>query len=74
MGDGPLIYLELKSGDSVVAALTGVPYWEGSVPGDVVSEGETRLAERRCESCSSRSRRGEYGGGGEATGSNPLYQ
>jgi len=42
-----------------VAALTGVPYWEGSVPGVVISDGETRFAERRGESCASGSRRGE---------------
>lgn len=56
----------------VVAALTGVPYREGSVAGETVSEGDTVPCKLRGESIRlpSRScRLGEYGGGGEATGS-----
>lgn len=53
----------------VVAALTGVACWEGSDEGDIVSGGDivSHGLDGDCSWFSSRL--GEYGGGGEATGS-----
>ena len=65
-----LLLLGAKSGEIVVAALTGVLYREGSESGDVVSAGEAISTTVRCLDSLVSSRRGEYGGGGEATGSN----
>lgn len=53
----------------VMAALTGVDWCEESVSGDVLSDGEVKSSGLRGDVCDSCSRRGEYGGGGEATGS-----
>ena len=52
-------------GDTVVAALVGVRPREESVPGDIVSEGDVTLLSL----CDSSGLCGEYGGGGDATGS-----
>lgn len=53
----------------MVAALIGVLYRELSVSGDAVSAGERMSAGWRGELTFSPSRRGEYGGGGDAVGS-----
>lgn len=55
-----------------MAELTGVLYRELSVSGDRMSGGKGRPANCRGESPRS-SRRGEYGGGGETTGSEYKY-
>lgn len=52
-----------------MAALTGVPNREDSVSGEVVSAGDNVSAACPGDACWSWFRRGEYGGGGEATGS-----
>ena len=49
--------------------MRGVVFREVSVSGDVVSEGEVAFRLMRGEVVASESRRGEYGGGGETTGS-----
>ena len=57
---------DIMSGDIVVAALVGVVPCDASVPGDMVSEGDTTPLPSPCDSPSLC---GEYGGGGDATGS-----
>ena len=52
-------------GDTVVAALVGVRPREESVLGDMVSEGDMTILSR----CDPSGLCGEYGGGGDATGS-----
>ena len=53
----------------VVAVLTGVAYCEYSLPGDTISDGDAEVLVVLADAGISCERRGEYGGGGDATGS-----
>lgn len=68
-GDRRFEKLEVRSGDIVVAALTGVACCEGSDEGDTVSDGDAVPRGLIGDWSWFPSRLGEYGGGGEATGS-----
>lgn len=65
----PVACLKRKSGESVLAEVSGVLYREASVSGEVVSDGDMVSEASLGDSCDPGVLRGEYGGGGEATGS-----
>lgn len=56
------------SGETVVAALVGVLYWEGFDAGETVSDGEIVVLLDAPKTRLCWALRGEYGGGGDAAG------